>query len=181
VTEESAGRYPAGTAYDSRAEELKMWVHATLIDTAVLTYERFVGPLAEAELASYYEDVKRLGDQFGISRELQPQSWSEFQRYVTDTLASDEIAATETLRELGEMLRRPPLPLARVPVARVVNLFTAATLPPELRAELGLPWGRADAAALRVQAAAVRRMLPLMPPRYRYSWISGSLRQHDER
>ena len=168
VTEESAGRYLSGTPYDSRSEELKLWVHATLIDTAVLAYERFVRPLREGELDAYYADVLRLGDQFGIPRELQPPTWPEFRRYVADTLASDRIAATDTLRELGEMLREPPLPVARVPAARVLNLFTAATLPPALREELGLPWGRGDAAALRAEAAVVRRLLPLMPPRYRY-------------
>lgn len=162
-TDESAGRYPAGTAYDSRTDELKMWVHATLTDTALVAYQRFVGPLTGSELERYYEESLVLGDQYRIPRSVQPPSYADFRAYFDDTVASDRIALTTTLRELVELLREPPLPVVGVPLARATGLFTTASLPPRLREELGLSWGRGREAALAAEAAAIRRLLPLVP------------------
>lgn len=163
TTEESAGRYPAGTGYDSRADELKMWVHATLLDTALVAYGRFVGPLSAVELDRYYEESLVLGDQYGIPRSLQPASYAEFRAYFDEMVASDRIAPTSTLRELVELLRKPPLPVIGVPAARAASLFTTASLPERLREELGLAWGRGREAALAAEAAAIRRLLPVLP------------------
>jgi len=162
-TDESAGRYPAGTAYDSRTDELKMWVHATLTDTALVAYQRFVGPLTGSELERYYEESLVLGDQYRIPRSVQPPSYADFRAYFDDTVASDRIALTTTLRELVELLREPPLPVVGVPLARATGLFTTASLPPRLREELGLSWGRGREATLAAEAAAIRRLLPLVP------------------
>src|SRR5919201_1183445 len=54
-TTEPGGRYPAGTPYDARDPELLMWVHATLVDTSLLVYTRYVGPLSIGEQQRYYE------------------------------------------------------------------------------------------------------------------------------
>jgi len=164
---EPAGRYPAGTRYHARAEELKMWVHATLIDTALVAYQRFVGDLTPAELERYYAESLVLGDQYGIPRGVQPPSYDEFRAYFQETVASDRIAPTSTLRELVELLREPPLPVIGVPLSRAAGLFTTASLPVRLREELGLSWGRAHEAALAAQSAAIRRLLPLVPRQLR--------------
>jgi uncharacterized protein (DUF2236 family) len=168
ATDESAGRYPAGTPYDSRTDELKMWVHATLTDTALVAYQRFVGELTGAELERYYEESLVLGDQYGIPRSVQPPSYREFRAYFDETVASDRIALTQTLRELVELLHAPPLPVVGVPLARAAGLFTTASLPARLREELDLSWGRGHAAALAAEAAAIRRLLPLVPRSLRY-------------
>src|SRR5262249_3496089 len=43
-----AGRFASGTPYDARNPELLLWVHATLVDTLLLSYNMFVGPLTHA-------------------------------------------------------------------------------------------------------------------------------------
>src|SRR4051794_27206464 len=55
VTDEAAGRFPAGTPYDARTPKLAMWVHATLVHVSLLVYTRYVGPLTIAEQRRYYE------------------------------------------------------------------------------------------------------------------------------
>src|ERR671937_680596 len=69
VTKEPGGRYPVGTPYDARDPELLMWVHATLVNTSLLVYTRYVGSLTIAEQQGYYEEQKVLGEQFGIPRD----------------------------------------------------------------------------------------------------------------
>jgi uncharacterized protein (DUF2236 family) len=44
-------RFPAGTPYDAMDPELRRWIHATLIDTTLVVYQRFVAPLSNAQQA----------------------------------------------------------------------------------------------------------------------------------
>ena len=45
---------PVGTPYDAQNSDLLLWVHATLVDSALVTYELFVGPIPE----SHSESIK---------------------------------------------------------------------------------------------------------------------------
>src|SRR5262245_15086968 len=45
----ATGIHAEGTYYSARHEPLLIWVHATLVESLVLTYETFVGPLSMAE------------------------------------------------------------------------------------------------------------------------------------
>src|SRR5437763_17219877 len=81
VTREPGGRYPAGTPYDARSPELLMWVHATLVNTALEVYTRYVDPLTIDEQRAYYEEQKLLGEQFGVPREHQPDTFPDFNDY----------------------------------------------------------------------------------------------------
>src|SRR3954468_2630064 len=44
-----AGRFPAGTPFAADDPELLLWVLATLADSALVVYERYVGSLSTAE------------------------------------------------------------------------------------------------------------------------------------
>ncbi len=45
VLEAPSGPFPRGTHYDANDPALLLWVYATLVDTALVVYERFVEPL----------------------------------------------------------------------------------------------------------------------------------------
>ena len=63
-----AGAYSSGTPYDARNPELLLWVHATLVDTILLTYRLFIGPLASAEQEAYYQQSKSVAHLLGLGR-----------------------------------------------------------------------------------------------------------------
>ncbi|MDX6692125.1 MAG: hypothetical protein QOG15_3582, partial [Solirubrobacteraceae bacterium] len=44
-----AGRFPAGTPFAADDPELLLWVLATLVDSALVVYDRYVGSLSHAE------------------------------------------------------------------------------------------------------------------------------------
>src|SRR5260370_7483544 len=54
-----AGAFAKGTPYDARNPELLLLVHATLVDTMLLCYPLFIGPLTPAEQETYYQDSKQ--------------------------------------------------------------------------------------------------------------------------
>jgi hypothetical protein len=46
---DAVGVFPAGTPYSATDPDLLNWVHATIVDSMIVTYELLVAPLSEAE------------------------------------------------------------------------------------------------------------------------------------
>ena len=61
-----AGPFAAGSRYDGRDPALMCWVWATLVDTAIAVYARFVAPLDAEALADYYADQVRMARLLGM-------------------------------------------------------------------------------------------------------------------
>jgi uncharacterized protein (DUF2236 family) len=142
-----------GTPYDARDPELLMWVHATLVDTALLVYQRYVRRLPIGDLIRYYEDAMLLGEKFGIPRERMPAGFGEFNEYFASMVEGDALRVTDTLREVTRMtLRFGPL-----------DLVTIELLPPRLREELGLEWGPGRERVLRASQRVSRAVVPRLP------------------
>lgn len=159
----NAGRFPAGTPYDANDPELQMWVHATLVATGLTVYTRWIGPLTIAEQRQYYEEQKTMGEAFGVPRDMQPATLSDFFDYYDTMLASDTLAWTPVLRDVAASILRPKLPLGGRPLSDAVTLATTGLLTPRWRAELGLPWGPGRERLLDASQLVLRRALPLLP------------------
>jgi uncharacterized protein (DUF2236 family) len=158
------GPFRAGTPYAASDPELLWWVHATLIDTALLVYGSWVKPLSPEELAGYYRDMKRMAHLFDIPNDVMPSDYGEFRDWMSATIAGEEICVTEVARRTAETILRPPLPLPLRPAMEAFNLVTTSLLPAKLRDEYGLAWDPARAAMLTVSRQWIKRVaLPLMP------------------
>ena len=79
VLPEAVGRFPAGTLYDAMDPELRLWVHATLIDTSLVVYQRFVRPLTHAQQAEYGADSCAVAQLLGIPELMIPTTLTDFQ------------------------------------------------------------------------------------------------------
>jgi uncharacterized protein (DUF2236 family) len=167
VTTESAGRFPAGTPYDSRTPDLRMWVHATLVHVSLDVYTRYVGALTIAEQRRYYDEQMLLAEQFGVPREHQPPTFAEFNGYFAEMLASDRTAATDALRDVVDATLNPPLPRVARPLVEALNLATVGMLPAGLRAELELPWGPGRRRLFDASRVLLSRALPVLPRLFR--------------
>src|SRR4051794_39771320 len=64
-----------GEPYSALDPELLLWVHATLIDTSLTIYERYVKRLTTSELERYYTEMKTLGEAYSIPREAMPEDY----------------------------------------------------------------------------------------------------------
>ena len=166
-TDESGGRFPAGTPYDARAPDLRMWVHATLVHVSLAVYTRYVGRLTVAEQQRYYDEQMLLAEKFGVPRDAQPPTFTEFNEYFDEMLASDETAVTDALRDVVDATLHPPLPRIAAPLVQALNLATVGLLPGELRSELGLPWGNSRRRLFTASRAVLSRALPLLPGLFR--------------
>src|SRR3989440_2250379 len=163
VTREPGGRYPAGTPYDARSPELLMWVHATLVNTALEVYTRYVEALSIDEQRAYYEEQKLLGEQVGVPREHQPDTFADFNDYFREMVASDRIAVTDALRDVVGATLRPDMPFVMRPAIEAINLATVGLLPQRLREDLGLPWGPNRRRVFGASRAVLSALLPVLP------------------
>jgi uncharacterized protein (DUF2236 family) len=143
-----------------------MWVHATLIDSSLLIYHRYVRRLGEGEMALYYEQMKPVAEAYGIPREARPPDWVAFRDYWDEMLLSG-LRVTETARDVAASVLKPDLPLlARppaLPAVEAMRLVTVGTLPVSLREELGLSWGPLRERLLSSSELAIRKLLPRLP------------------
>ena len=151
-----------GQPYRALDPDLLVWVHATLVDSALVTYGRFVGPLGPAARARYYEDMRRQAAVFGVPPGALPSSFERFERYVAETVR--ELRVTSEAREVARAVLDPPVPPALRPVARAMAFVTVGLLPAPIRDSYGLIWDGGREWLLSLVAAAIRAtVVPVLP------------------
>ena len=157
---------PAGTRYDAQEVELLLWVHATLVDSALLAYDRFVQPMSLQEKRRYYEDSKKLAYLFDIPQTVVPASLADFASYMERMTSGDEISVGPSARQLAQEILYPS-PWVLRPLAPLFRLITAGLLPARLRNAYGLTWNKRREKSFQLLTAVVRRLLPLVPAPFR--------------
>jgi uncharacterized protein (DUF2236 family) len=155
--------YPAGTPYDARDPELMLWVHATLVDSALVAYERFVGELSVAEREGYWQESKCAAEVLGLARAHLPDTSADFDAYVRRMLAGPELEVTPLARELADAVVHPPLRYLPRMASGIASLCWRGLLPAPLRDAYALRWGPARATFSMLATRGIRAGLPLAP------------------
>ena len=62
-----------GASYEARTPELLLWVHATLVDSTLVTVDRWLEPLSAERRARAYAETLVVGRAFGIPDDLLPR------------------------------------------------------------------------------------------------------------
>lgn len=158
------GTLADGTPYRADDPELLLWILASIVDSALLTYERWVRPLSDDERERYWQDWRLVGKLFGIPYKRSPRTYAGFRAYV-DHMVADELEVVPEARELSrKIVLDPPVPRRFRPLIEVANTVTAGTLPPRVRRMYGLRWDPVREVGLRVNAEWSKRvLLPLLP------------------
>ena len=134
------GTTDLGAAYSAHDTDLQLWVWATLVDTALVIFERVRRPLTDDEREVYYAESKLMAYGCGVPRGACPESFAEFRAYLDRVVARD-LHVTTSARAVAAASMVPPLPWALADVAAVPNqLVTIGLLPPVLRDQYGFAW-----------------------------------------
>ena len=168
--DEPVGRYPAGTRYAADDPELLLWIFASLVDSSLVVYERYVGSLTDDEREAYWQDQRVIGALFGLDPDQMPADIAALRAYMTRMLDGDELCVTEAARELSiRIVMRPPVGLAARPLVELANFITVGLLPSAVRRQYGFSWDPLRGLALVGGAEYTKRVLvPLLPGRLRY-------------
>jgi uncharacterized protein (DUF2236 family) len=166
-----------GATYRANDPANLLWVHATLVDTALLCYTRLVEPLSAADRETYYQEMTRVAEVFGIRRADQPPTLAAFEAYFREMVGKLDVTAVG--RDLMAFILAPTFPLAlHVPLRPLLSLqrlFTLGLTPPRIRDQLGLDWdARAERRFDRAERA-IRTTFDVLPRTLRTagSRISG--------
>jgi len=167
------GALPNGGPYHSLEPEPYAWVHATLADSIVRSHLRFVGPVDQSELETFWAEWKGVGRLLGVRDRDLPARWDEFPSYF-ERMISERLEPTDSVTDVLESLAAPPPPAVkgmsdslwqalRIPAARGAKLGTVGLMPSALRSKLGLEWSDAQRLELRAVGAASRASGVVLP------------------
>ncbi len=163
ILREPAGGFPAGTRYRARDPELLFWVHATLVDTSLLVFRRYVRDLSAEEEEKYYQDSKTIARLHRIPDSMIPRYARNFPDYMDRMIDSGPISVSDTARELAGHILRPAVPPIPALAAAIIGFISVGLLPGKLREDFGLQWGPARQCLLDASGFASRALLPLLP------------------
>ena len=153
-----------GAGYSAHDPDLQRWVHATLLDSIPLTYERLVGPLTLRERDRYCVEAAIMEPLLGMPAEWLPRGSVQLDTYMREMLAGGSLVVTDTSRALARALLYPPRWWVAWPAFRAMQLFTIGSLPPSIREAYGFEWRPRDERALARWTTLIRTSVRLLPP-----------------
>lgn len=157
-----------GRPYDALDPMLLLWVHACLVDSALLFERLTVGHLDEAGRQRFHEEQMLAAELLHLPRELIPPTVPALKAYIADVVGSGQLVVTEAARNVAKLFLVPPADAQWRPVLKAVARLAFGTLPHEVRETYGWTFGTAKRAATRGTFAAIRLLRPLVPSRYRF-------------
>jgi len=155
-TSAQLGPFAAGTRYSACDPDLQLWVHATLVESSLAAYQRFVRPLPGDEQERYYLEMGVVARLFGVPAATLPRSLSAFRDYFSAQIDGDTITVTPPARAVAEVIVEARVPAPMRVLVPAHRLATAGLLPERLRREYGLRWSALHELALPLAARSVR-------------------------
>jgi uncharacterized protein (DUF2236 family) len=162
----AVGPFPAGSSYRANAIPALRWVYATLIETALVSYELVLPPLTTQQRERYYRESLLFAALFGIPKEYLPRDWTTFSDYFSATVQSDTLSISDRARTMARrLLARADLWL---PVLGSYQDLTVALLPHPVRERFGFQYGASAQGDIHRLMALLRQVYALLPRRLRY-------------
>jgi uncharacterized protein (DUF2236 family) len=162
----AAGPSPRGEHYEANEVAALLWVHATLVDSAMLAYDFVLPPLSLAEREHYYAESKRMAALFGIPPEALPQDCAAFLRYTAEMLESPKLCVEGDALALGRSVLSGAGTWIRPP--HWYNAVTTYWMPPRLRTGFELPFGAMEEQAVDWARRWLPRLYPYIPRTLRF-------------
>ncbi len=159
----AVGPFAAGTPYSAEDPSLLLWVHATLLESTVLTYEHLIGPLLPRDRDQYCAESVPPSLELGMRDADAPRTWHDLQVYLRQMESSGAIVVGPQAHQLADAILRTSIPSVLAPARVVPNLITAALLPARIRQEYGLDWSEVRQRRFERLASATRTLRRLTP------------------
>lgn len=152
-----------GRDYRAMDPDLLLWVHATLVDSALVTHETFVRRLTVAERDGFYQEMKLVGELLGVPRAHFPATIRDFDRYIVDQIENGTVRVGPVARDLATLVVRPRVFKLPGQAFLPLEIITAGLLPPPLRRQYRLPWGSGRRRAFALAVRTVPRIVAVTP------------------
>ena len=157
-----------GKPYDALDPQLLLYVHACLVDSALLFEELTVGALDDAGRQRFHEEQMLAAELCLVPREAIPGTVPALRAWLADFEDRGELQVTEGARRVLDLFFDPPREAEWRPVLRGVSRMAYGTLPPRVREMYGLPFGAVKRGGMRAAFPAIRLVRPTLPPKLRF-------------
>jgi len=163
-----AGIVPeTGEPYSARDPALLLWVHATLVDTAIRVYDRFVARLSPDEAEAYHAEARQVAIRLGVPDASLPGTLAGLRAEMDRMIRGGDVTVSATARSLAPGVLYPSRFPPR-PVWDLAHLVSLSVLPPAIRRGYGIRWPTCRERGVELLARASRRLLPLVPDPLRH-------------
>jgi uncharacterized protein (DUF2236 family) len=163
VLKTPVGSYQAGTPYSAEDPALVLWVHATVVESVLLAYERLVADLRTAEKDAYCAESVWAAVALGAEDAEVPRTWTALTDYLDREYASGRIVVGPEARTLAEAVLGPPFGRIVWPALWANRMLTVGWLPGGIRQQYGFSWTGTDARRLARLTRSIRRARRLVP------------------
>ncbi|MBB4365672.1 uncharacterized protein (DUF2236 family) [Bradyrhizobium sp. CIR18] len=163
---ETVGPFAAGSRYCANDIPSLRWVHATLVETALMAHELVLPPFSVEERERYWTESRMFGALFGLTADDLPADWAGFTAYTAAMAQSDTLTVSPAAREIAARIFDGARPWLRPP--RWYRALTASLLPERLRAGFGFELGERELRSADNALRWIRRIYPTLPDRLRY-------------
>ena len=159
--EEDYGPIAAGTRYSADDPELMLWTLATLADSAMVYYEKFVGSLSDSEREAYWSGYRRIGTLLGMPESSIPATEPDLREYIRGRLGDGSLYISGDIAKRAKaIIFDPPFTgparVATAPLTEAVKLSSVGLLPREIRKLYGFGWDPVRAGLLESLALQVK-------------------------
>lgn len=163
---ETVGPFAAGSRYCANDVPSLRWVHATLVETALMAHDLVLPPLSAEERERYWAESRTFGALFGLTGDDLPADWSGFAAYTAAMADSDTLTVSPAAREIATQIFTGARPWLRPP--RWYRALTARMLPERLRAGFGFELDAREVRSADRALTWIRRIYPKLPDRLRF-------------
>lgn len=155
-----------GDAYRATDPALLLWVHATLIDTALRVHDRYVARLTAEEQQGYHAESRQIAIRLGIPAEAVPETLVELRAEMLRLMGNGTVAVSDSARSLAASVLYP----TRFPPRLAwdgAHLISMSVLPEPIRRGYGLSWTQGRERGMERLGRLSRAAMPLLPRRLR--------------
>ena len=157
-----------GKRYDALDPELLLYVHACLVDSALLFERLTVGKLDDAGRQRFHEEQMLAAELCLVPHEMIPPTVPALRAWLADFEDRGDLMVTDGARRVLDLFLDPPEEAEWRPILRGVSRLAYGTLPAGVREMYGLPFGPVKEAGMKATFPLIRAARPLLPPKVRY-------------
>jgi uncharacterized protein (DUF2236 family) len=166
VLPKAVGPFAAGTRYRANDVAALRWVHATLIESALMAHDLVLPAMAAQERELYYGESRRFAALFGVPASALPPDWTGFARYCEAMRQPHSLVVSDAARAIAAEIFAGAGLWVRAP--RWYMALTAQMLPPHLREQFELRDRDVEPHIAAQAVSWARRIYPALPERLRH-------------
>jgi uncharacterized protein (DUF2236 family) len=158
---ETVGPFATGSRYTANEIDALRWVHATLVDTALMAHDLLLPPLGEGDRERYWSEASTIANLFGIPRQALPPDWPSFQSYVAAMCESEVLTIGMAARAIAQQIFSGAA--TRLAPPFWYHALTAQMMPARLRDAFDLPFGKVERRSAERALRWIGRIYPGLP------------------